>query len=102
VNTAKAIPKRYRPKTIFWPFCWKKAAANNAYTVKRAPQLINGAIEIVMSLSLSRPSVLAATTDGTLQPNPTINSTNVLPGKTVPGKPMPDINLSITKAARDM
>jgi hypothetical protein len=55
-----------------------------------------------MSLSLSRPSVLAATTDGTLQPNPTINSTNVLPGKTVPGKPMPDINLSITKAARDM
>ncbi len=65
--------------------------------MRRAPQLMNGAIEIVISLSLSRPIVREAMTAGTLHPNPTISGT-----KAFPGNPIRPISRSITNAARDM
>ncbi len=92
-----AIPSRYKPKTTFCPLVGNRAAANSAYTVSLAPQDINGAIEIVSRRSLSLPSDLAAMTEGTLQPNPTIRGTNA-----VPGRPILAISRSTTKAARDM
>jgi len=42
--TATAIPMKYSAKTMFCPLVGKNAAANNAYTVSRAPHDIKGDI----------------------------------------------------------
>lgn len=75
----------------------KNALANTENIASLAPQDINGDIIKVIRRSLRVSKVLAAIIEATLQPKPTINGT-----KALPDKPIDCINLSITKAARDI
>ena len=97
VRTATTMPVRYSANTTFCPELGKKAAANSAYTGRRAPQDMNGFIRMVSLRSRSFSRVRVAMIAGTLQPKPTISGT-----KALPGRPIARIERSITKAARAM
>src|SRR5690606_12047698 len=95
VATASSMPSRYRANTTFCPWAGKNTVAKRIYTVKRAPQDMNGAIRVVSRRSLLLSRVRADITAGTLQPKPTTRGT-----KDLPGRPRPRISRSMIKAAR--
>ncbi len=66
---------------MFCPVVGKKAAANSAYTGRRAPQDMKGAIIAVMTRSRRLSRVRVAITAGTLQPKPEDHRDERLAGK---------------------
>ena len=79
------------------PLFAKKTAANNVYTGRRAPQLMNGFSSTAIRRSRRFSSVRVARMPGTLHPKPTSMGMNALPGR-----PMRRSDRSMTKAARAM